>query len=48
MASNMKETIMSYIDRLPDEPYTKESQARLERIIKEESKNSKQLNKKAT
>ena len=44
----MKETVMIYIDRLPDEPYTQESQARLERIIKEESKNSKQLNKKAT
>lgn len=44
----MKEKIMSYIDRLPDRPYTQESQARLERIIREESKNSKQLNKKAT
>jgi hypothetical protein len=44
----MKEKIMSYIDSLPDQPYTQESQARLERIIEEESKNSKQLNKKAT
>ena len=48
MESIMKETVMFYIDRLPDEPYTQESQARLERIIKEELKNSKQLNKKAT
>ena len=48
MESIMKDTVMFYIDRLPDEPYTQESQARLERIIKEESKNSKQLNKKAT
>ena len=39
---------MSYIDSLPDKPYTQESQARLERIIEEESRNSKQLNKKAT
>ena len=39
---------MSYIDSLPDKPYTQESQARLERIIEEEAKNSKQLNKKAT
>ncbi len=44
----MKEKIMSYVDRLPDKPYTQESQARLEKIIREESKNSKQLNKKAT
>ena len=44
----MKESVMSYVERLPDKPYTQESQARLERIIEEESKNSKQLNKKAT
>ena len=44
----MKETVMFYIDRLPDEPYTKENQTRIRRIIQQELKNSKQLNKKTT
>jgi|TARA_B100001093_G_scaffold134661_1_gene127181 hypothetical protein len=48
MESIMKESVMSYVERLPNKPFTEESDYMLSKIIKQELKNSKELNKKAT
>ena len=44
----MKESVMSYVERLPNKPFTEESDYQLNKIIKQELKNSKQLNNNAT